>query len=244
MNFELLRKVAETASGMRNEDHWFIVGDDSFRWQTSDPGLVAGATVIPVKAVNDPLPKVKAASISDHAEGSKIDLMSVTVPPGKGYPGGTYPADAVFWSVSAVEKFLLPYYASVYGDQAPEAVRCVLDILRPPAEVSVDGPAPYAIAHLPSSEYVGLANPAETLPDGRKKYYDNVFLLRDGHAEPLSWYYQHQDSPSAAATADTAATPDTGATPPAGETSVEPQSGSESPRTNGSRSKYSRMAGR
>ena len=255
MNFELLRKVAETASGMRNEDLWFIVKDDTFTWVKVDPGKVPGASVIHVAKVDDPMPLVTAAFISD-AAGPGINLMEVVVPAIGAYPGGVYPADAVFWSISAVEKFLLPYYASVYGDQAPEAVSRVLDILRPPIGAPVLDPTPYAIAHLPDSEYVGLPN---TDNDGSiegksgKAYYDNLSLLKDGHAEPLSWYLRHHAGASAADPAGLDASGPGASGPDApgaslrtapGEAGAEPHSGSGIPRTSGSRSRYARTAGR
>jgi len=238
MNFEILRKIAETASGMRETDLWFVVKDEKFTWQLSEPrDAPEGAVVIPVAKTPDPGPLVTEARISD-AAGPGINLMEVKVPARGPYPGGTYPADAVFWSVSAVEKFLLPYYASVYGDQAPEAVATVLAILRPPADGARLEPAPYAIAHLPSSEYVGMSSPADAGGGGRQ-FYESVFLLRGDHAEPLSWHFRNAGDGSA-----TAAAPQHGAPAAAAEPRGERQPAGESPRTNGSRRKYALSAGR
>lgn len=244
LNFEMLRQIAECASGMRNENLWFVVTGNKFTVEKKEPFPVdPEAIVIPVEKVNDPPSKVTAAWISD-ATGPEVNLMEVKVPAIGPYPAGIYAADAVFWSVSAVEKFLVPYYASVYGDTAWEHVKTVMSILMPPPDQDfVIDPQPYAIAHLPSSEYTGVPDSGSTTGSesaahaGRREFFDNMFVLRGGHAEPLTrhWRKYAAQSGSAEDQSDSAEAQSGG---------VEAQSDGESPRTNGSRRRYARIAGR
>jgi hypothetical protein len=177
MHFETLRRIAETASGRRYEDLWFVVTEDVVTGSTEitvltsappEDGLQEGAVVIPCAGWARPdVPRVSAAMI---ASGDvAINLLSVDVPPQAGVQADPavkgLAADAVFWSASAVEKFLVPYYASVYGDTAPDVVDRLVSIFVPPGspergdnggEMAVV-PAPvdtsFAVIHLPSSEY-------------------------------------------------------------------------------------------
>lgn len=175
VNFQILRHIAESASGMRYQDTWFIVRNDPqfgvvIDWRHEEPEVDdPEATVILCEKMEYlPPPAVTLAKIGAGPE--TIDLLNVTVPPEPAQmdPGGTFGADAVFWSVSAVEKFLTPYYASVYGDGGGRMVEALLKVLQPGIEESIpDRPADeppftvaapdqaFAIAHLPNSEYVG-----------------------------------------------------------------------------------------
>jgi hypothetical protein len=161
VTFQILREIAETASGMRGDDLYFVIrdGDPVIRpsktpVQEDDDTVVIHCDPTP----KDPPSTVRFASIGVQ-KGKMVNLMSVTVPTEGFHPGGTYAADAVFWSVSAVEKFLVPYYASAYGDKGPEMAKAVLDLLLPESagngKARVEGEAPFAVAHLPSSEFVG-----------------------------------------------------------------------------------------
>ncbi|WP_331875441.1 hypothetical protein [Longimicrobium sp.] len=161
VTFQILREIAETASGMRGDDLYFVIRD-------GDPVICPSRTPVQedddtVVIHCDPTPKdptstVRFASIGVE-EDKCVNLMSVTVPEEGFHPGGTFAADAVFWSVSAVEKFLVPYYASVYGDRGPEMAKAVLGVLLPESaeggEGRIEGETPFAVAHLPSSEFVG-----------------------------------------------------------------------------------------
>ena len=63
-------------------------------------------------------------------EGS-VDLLDIN---GTGKRG-----DSVFWTQSAVEKFLVPYYASAYGDLAARSVEQLQSIFVPPGSPELDG---------------------------------------------------------------------------------------------------------
>lgn len=215
IGFQLLREIAECASGMRSHDLYFIVGDDKadphgFRF-VADPKQPVeetdDTTVIHVSRCDDPRPRVTTAIIGDGAD--LINLLDLTVGTDDPHQAGTYPADAVFWSVSAVEKFLVPYYASVYGDQAASYVASLLAVLLPPADGAGDAAlddTAYAIAHLPSSEYTKLMMDD---PTGLAVVPHAFALKSGGRVHPVA------------------------AGHPA-----------PSPRTKGSRSRYERMAGR
>lgn len=166
ITFEILRQIAETASGLRNDPLYFIVSGDpaTFTWQTDPPTPSEDVVIIPMNAVPDPAPRVKVATVGAEA-GKTVDLMNIVVKPRPPYPGGTYAADAVFWSVSALEKFVVPYYASVYGDDGPEHARAVLDVLMRPSPGDTDGEPAFAVAHLPSSEYVPVEYGVSIVPN-------------------------------------------------------------------------------
>ncbi len=153
VTFETLRLIAESASGMRDQDLYFVIRGDraGYSWQTELVEATEDTVVIHCAPVADSASTVDYATIGVGSD--RVDLMEITVP--RVWPHedpGTYPADAVFLSISAVEKFLVPYYASVYGDQGPAYARAVMDaMLRPDADTAEQT---FAIAHLPSSEYV------------------------------------------------------------------------------------------
>jgi hypothetical protein len=167
-----LRLIAEAASGTRGTAVHFVTGPDGNIREVShdrrgdgartDGGIAPPpleAVVIPAYTEDKvPLkPPLNVATI--HAEGvdEPVDLLDL--------PGGLGAADAVFWSESAVEKFLLPYYASVYGNQAAKAVSDILLAFHgdrglggPSARAGADDELTYAMAHIPKSEYVMLSD--------------------------------------------------------------------------------------
>lgn len=188
IDFQILRHIAESASGMRDQDTWFIVSekhpnDDTehhpenhddgkviIYWQHKAPTVDdPNTTVIYCQAVKDSrLPEVKYARIGmGPYDAETIDLLDVYAKESVAQfdpPVAHGRADAVFWSVSAVEKFLTPYYASVYGDDGGRMVEAVLRVLRP-TEADLDRDAAddrapaFAVVHLPNSEWVGENDP-------------------------------------------------------------------------------------
>jgi hypothetical protein len=197
LHFEILRRIAETASGMRYQDTWFEVTDTEVLIYDHEPTNVPpGSTVIKCTAWQaPPIPPVTAAHIT--AEGVRHDLLKVAVPEQEmqGWEGPKWlAADAVFWSAAAVEKFLVPYYASTYGSLAPKAVAQLMNVFVPPGSPELEGNAmmelvdapdapdfvsnlgtpsvsvtdppdydqPFAIVHLPSSEYAAEPPGIET----------------------------------------------------------------------------------
>lgn len=175
LNAMQLRALAEWASGYRGE----VV--DFFEGQNGQIGLWSrsnGKCPYPViltcdtPTVVQDRPPVKVARLGTAEE--TLDLLNIP------YQGGTVAADAVFWSESAVEKFLFPYYASKGSWQADlyaDALRTVFYGKRPLSEYAeaeehpdrYDDPTePFALGetravideqafglvHIPKSDYI------------------------------------------------------------------------------------------
>jgi hypothetical protein len=180
VTFETLREIAESASGMRNQDLWFVIrgGDHpTYTFFTTEQAETDDTVVIHSAAVPDPRPTVTFAEIGTGV-GKPVDLMRIEVKAIAPHPAGKFKADAVFWSVSAVEKFLVPYYASVYGDKGGEYAQAVMNAMLHPDELT--GERVFAMAHLPSSEYVieEVPHVAALSPSGAQR-------LTTGGAHPI-----------------------------------------------------------
>jgi hypothetical protein len=185
-----LRLIAESASGLRGVPiHFVAFPDGTIREVWGHPGDL-GMEPPPLEVVVVPAftedkvpekPPLTLASIQAKGVEQPVDLLDL--------PGGLGPADAVFWSESAVEKFLLPYYASVYGNQAAVAVAAILEAFHGDSGVGGgtgaaldDTELTYALAHIPKSEYVMLSDASyseETAAAGS----DLVVLYEDGSGQ-------------------------------------------------------------
>ncbi|HEU0054521.1 MAG TPA: hypothetical protein VFQ39_15140, partial [Longimicrobium sp.] len=143
-----LRAIAEHASGVRDRILWFVVrGPGAVEVFHRDPGTVGGATVLAVHTGSTgKQPPVGHAKLGLAEEGA-LDLLRLK------HRGREYRADAVFWSESAVEKFVIPYYASKHGPRAGKEVQAILDIFhhgkKPPKEGGeTDGGGVFALVHV------------------------------------------------------------------------------------------------
>ncbi len=153
-----LRAIAEHASGVRDTILWFVVhGPRSVKVFHRDPGIVDGATVLVVHTGSTgKQPPVGHAKLGPD-EVRALDLLRLK------HRGKEYRADAVFWSESAVEKFVIPYYASKHGPRAGTEVQAILDVFhhgkKPPkeGETETDGNGVFALVHVPTSEYIPAA---------------------------------------------------------------------------------------
>lgn len=176
VNSRELRALAEYASSFRGKDVYFThtkTGD----WDASHepPPNPRGQMVVHVhngavpdrpRVIAGILLALRSGSEHVHDKPSVVDLSNISLP---GKPGRTVAADATFWSEAAVEKFLLPYYSSVYGDRADLVVPKLLNVFYPTRH-GRGSPAgsgevqAFAIAHIPKSEYVtvGGANPGSS----------------------------------------------------------------------------------
>lgn len=167
VTYETLRLIAESASGMRDLPTWFIIEETpqgtGYRWQHTFVRECEDTVVIYCAPVADLVSQVDHATIG--VGNTTANLMKVQVK--RDFPHeemGTFKADAAFWSLAAVEKFLVPYYASVYGDEGPAHAQAVMDLMRIPdthlgADVDTEEGQVYALVHLPSSEYVPMEVP-------------------------------------------------------------------------------------
>ncbi|HET7464213.1 MAG TPA: hypothetical protein VFJ82_23350 [Longimicrobium sp.] len=226
MHFEILRRIAETASGLRYSDTYYEVvhdkdGNASINVYIDEPPPHPNRNVIKCHRWPRPRgPRVKHARImSDMKDAKWVDLMDLEVPAEElqGWeamgPDGKKKihADAVFWSAAAVEKFLIPYYASTYGSMAPRVVEQLLNVFVPPDSPEIRGNGvmgvvpyeddnqeatelgtvgqiqitepedlPFALIHLPSSEYAFPEDPEAALPFATVHHSGKVKRLRVG----------------------------------------------------------------
>ncbi len=162
-----LRKIAEAVSGFRSEKQYWIVltqgedGELDYAVEATEPAPRADAVILPCRTPKEAdRPHVVSATIRAQ-EGPEVNLLDLTV---DGDPDdGLHTADAVFWGESSIEKFAVPYYASVYGSEAGEAVTALLDSYNGAAasRAGAAGAEPnaveaYALVHMPRSEYIEL----------------------------------------------------------------------------------------
>jgi len=173
------REAAEFVSGMRGRYVWFTHDDDVLTpWVCPDeyPGERPNATVVAggVEVAVRPDRPAPTSVVVRLESGDEHPLVSTPDDP-------TTVPDAMFWTDGAVEKLLLPYYASVKGKGAPFFItilmgkwdnangispectdpECAVTALRhyfprtAPDVVDEEPVSPvYAITHLPRSEYV------------------------------------------------------------------------------------------
>lgn len=172
-----LRLIAEAASGARGVPVQFVALPDGTIEENRKGDRVPppDAVVIPAftkdKVPNKP--QLTEALIQAEGVDKPIDLLNL--------PNGMGAADAVFWSESAVEKFLIPYYASVYGNQAALAVGDLLEAFHGDrggrGEVTPLDAETYALAHIPKSEYVLLGGKSDIGNDLAVIYRDGTNAL-------------------------------------------------------------------
>jgi hypothetical protein len=188
LDFQTLRLIAEAASGLRYHDIWFVVHYDSSGQVVVTPydspqSETHETRVVPSTRVPyGPPPEVTVAKIG--TKDITIDLLALNVGRKKpAEPREFYTPDAVFWSVSAVEKFMSPYYASAYGDNGGQIVEALLKVLQPelPREGGAGANAiqAFAIAHLPNSEYTAVPN---TVPEAIALHTDGEVRLVPLHS--------------------------------------------------------------
>lgn len=145
----------------------------------------ADAVVTPVnnRSIAPQRPRVESVTIRAHGMRKPLELAKF--------------GDAVFWSEAAVEKFVLPYYASkgqwlaahllnvlsrVFYGHVPQPPLLDEDA---PAAASGDVPVPFALVHLPRSDYVGLEETAPLTADL------GVLCVEDGEVvmRPLASFF-------------------------------------------------------
>jgi len=173
------REAAEFVSGLRGRYVWLTLdGSELIPWicPTEQPGdppkerrVFASGVATPVRS-DRPAPRIVTVQVDGQTEHT---IVAEGADP-------TLVPDSIFWSDGAVEKLVLPYYASVKGRDAPFFAcllmgkwdgligadcansECALTALRGliPGEGRPAGDpitAPFAVTHLPRSEYVSDA---------------------------------------------------------------------------------------
>lgn len=128
----MLRRLAEKADGLRDQDLALV--------QRADGQL----DVIPIDLVGEGQVLYRLRTPSRYPADQRPQFELVLTPPPPGAPFDARARyDALFWSESAVEKFLLPYYHRV---RTPEQVLELARAFR-------DNPNVYAVGHVPPTEY-------------------------------------------------------------------------------------------
>lgn len=193
----VVREVAEFVSGLRGHYVRFTFdGSELVPWvfPTESPGTLPeewdalkvseGVTV----AVRPDRPYPSHVSVRLEGVTEAYSIVPLEPPRAAAIvlePDPIRDPDSVFWTDGAVEKLLLPYYASVKGRHAPEFITLLMGkwdgSIHPahpaatlaeliPAALLADDDSPpevYAITHLPRSEYIdgytggGAANGGE-----------------------------------------------------------------------------------
>jgi hypothetical protein len=150
MSYQDLRRMTECAASYRGSKVWIVIDDKGWKVVETEPTPEEsqGKAVIPCENPGTPRPRVDYAWIGAD-ETRRVDLLDLKG--SNNEPLGR--ADAVFWTAAAVEKFVVPYYASVYGDQAPKQMEKVIKVLGTVRDPG-NGVEPFALAHMPKSEYV------------------------------------------------------------------------------------------
>lgn len=174
MTYQDLRKMAECASSYRGLPVWMVIDDEGWHVALREPTGKEreGKTVIAcMNPESSPRPMVTFAMIGAGTPGAReegaamVNLLDLeNVGDRVGVP--VTQADAVFWSESAVEKFVVPYYASVYGNRADKEISEILDVLddmRKGAQGAWTGEdQAFGLAHMPKSEYVQVGGTEPT----------------------------------------------------------------------------------
>jgi hypothetical protein len=179
------RMIADYASGLRGQGPEFLVGrrvPGGYHVEVvadHEPCSTETDVVVPIdtNAVRTDRPPVEKVCME--AAGHTVNLSNY---------------DAVFWTESSVEKFLVPYLAAKYQWQAAAVLEMfarawyggVPHVLGETTDGTVGAPSedvgvPFAVGHLPRSEYVIIGGEVEIL-----------FLHRESGvtAKPLSDYFR------------------------------------------------------
>jgi hypothetical protein len=168
----IVRSVADAA-----ESHRGSGGEPGYMLTTHD--LVNGWSTVFVPQTDQPAPLSDATVVV-----TPVDTRTVTERPAvlnvyiqaqgmqHGYMESLARYDAVFWSESAVEKFVLPYYASKSQYAAAEVLSGLSELFyhkipspdrtdeSVPSPDRTDESVPFAVAHLPRSTYQNLTETA------------------------------------------------------------------------------------
>lgn len=163
LNSTQLRQIAEMVDGMRGMP--FAACDGKRIWMSPTDPTAPGVVTIPVDA-NDVVPRRRSITrITITLDGGGDPPQTLELFP----QTGDFP-DALFWTESAVQKFMVPYYAAKHASDphVDKVIRDLLDLFdgkkKPKGRETADGTVQvFAMAHLPKSEYTTETGPAAAL---------------------------------------------------------------------------------
>lgn len=119
-----LRLAADLSSAIRGEPVWFDYTADTGLQITGPAGGSGASPPIPVstplsakgRPTVDSVTVAVDCTVEIDGKQQHVDYGTLQLP---------YPCSALFWSESAVEKFLLPYYVSAGGQQAYQVLHAI-----------------------------------------------------------------------------------------------------------------------
>jgi hypothetical protein len=146
---QMLRIIAEAADGLRNEVVWFVVNTENLKIVAAESSRVK-AERKKTELGADTHEILGPCQTKDKRTGRrKIEVLMRKKDSTEDPKHPDSDLDGLFWSEAAVEKFVLPYYISIYGIEGVEALWDMFDH---------DDVA--ALGHLPKSE---ITNEVEDL---------------------------------------------------------------------------------
>jgi hypothetical protein len=158
----IVRSIADAAESHRGSGGapgYMLTSQDSllgwstyFVPRTEQPAPLSDATVV--------VTPVDTATTTERPAVLNVYIQAEGMQHGYMEPLAQY--DAVFWSESAVEKFVLPYYASKSQYAAAEVLTALSELFyhKIPSPDRTDEAVPFAVAHLPRSTYENLTETA------------------------------------------------------------------------------------
>jgi hypothetical protein len=151
--------AAESHRGSGGEPGYMITTHDpiggwstAFTPRTDQPAPLSDATAV-ITPVDTPTKKERPAVLNVYIQAQGMQ---------HGFMESLTQYDAVFWSESAVEKFVFPYYASKSQYAAAEVLTGLSELFYHtlPSPDRTDEAVPFAVAHLPRSTYAELSETA------------------------------------------------------------------------------------
>lgn len=146
MTWRQLRKLAEAAHGFQQSGARMIRRNSQVTIELPEERLPPTAPQASIEQSSEEIVlTVSSQPIAPKAKALKIILNDVRIE-GVEYGDIAGIADAMFWSLAAVEKFLLPYYVG-FED---------IDVVRDKVRDRFKSPNVLAMVHLPRSEWVDI----------------------------------------------------------------------------------------
>lgn len=179
----LLRRIAEAADGHRGEKYWLVISTDEEDLDNGKRGHYVSKGHKKESDADDELPgKPKRHRIGPFFTPSwtlpgKRTLTGLDVSTSKGGVSegprkvkDVEQLDSLFWTESAIDKFLIPYYVRIYGSSYAADI-----------QAAFNEEDTYALTHLPGSEY------AVRIYSAPLKSRSELFIeeITPGHAKRL-----------------------------------------------------------
>lgn len=143
LDYDAFRRIADWSAGMVDEIVLFHYGPEG--QMSTDASSAAPELQVPAATV-DRLRRV--ASLRMEAEGGELELVGHS--------------DAAFWSEAAVEKFMVPYYASLGAGRAAVVTAQLMGVWGGNPELA-DGVEVVALTHYAVPPHAGAMSATDTL---------------------------------------------------------------------------------